>query len=59
MEISHRSKQFIAVVEEAQSLFRELLNIPDNYSVLFLGGGASLQFAMIPFNLFNKKKLHT
>jgi phosphoserine aminotransferase len=55
MEISHRSKQFIAVVEEAQSLFRELLNIPDNYSVLFLGGGASLQFAMIPFNLFNKK----
>lgn len=55
MEISHRSKQFIAVVEEAQALFRELLNIPEDYSVLFLGGGASLQFAMIPFNLFNKK----
>lgn len=55
MEISHRSKQFIAVVEEAQSLFRELLSIPDNYSVLFLGGGASLQFAMVPYNLFNKK----
>ncbi|MCK9450086.1 MAG: 3-phosphoserine/phosphohydroxythreonine transaminase [Bacteroidales bacterium] len=55
MEISHRSKQFIAVVEEAQTLFRELLNIPEDYSVLFLGGGASLQFAMIPFNLFNKK----
>ncbi|MBZ0243900.1 MAG: 3-phosphoserine/phosphohydroxythreonine transaminase [Bacteroidales bacterium] len=55
MEISHRSKQFIAVVEEAQALFRELLNIPEDYSVLFLGGGASLQFAMIPMNLFNKK----
>ena len=55
MEISHRSKQFIAVVEEAQSLFKELLNIPEGYSVIFLGGGASLQFAMIPFNLFNKK----
>ncbi len=55
MEVSHRSKEFVAVVDEATKLFKELLNIPDNYSVLFLGGGASTQFAMIPFNLFVKK----
>lgn len=55
MEISHRSKEFIAVVDEAVALFTELLNIPAGYSVLFLGGGASTQFAMIPFNLHNKK----
>lgn len=55
MEISHRSKQFVAVVDEATALFKELLNIPEGYSVLFLGGGASTQFAMVPFNLLNKK----
>ena len=55
MEISHRSKQFVAVVDEATALFKELLNIPEGYSVLFLGGGASTQFAMIPFNLMKKK----
>ncbi len=55
MEISHRSKEFIAVMDEAIALFKELLNIPEGYSVIFLGGGASLQFAMIPFNLLNKK----
>lgn len=55
MEISHRSKEFVAVMDEAQSLFKELLGIPEGYSVLFLGGGASTQFAMIPFNLLNKK----
>jgi len=55
MEISHRSKEFVAVMEEAQQLFKELLKIPEGYSVVFLGGGASLQFAMIPFNLLNKK----
>lgn len=55
MEVSHRSKEFVAVVDEATKLFRELLHIPDNYSVLFLGGGASMQFAMVPFNLFVKK----
>ncbi|HXL01334.1 MAG TPA: aminotransferase class V-fold PLP-dependent enzyme, partial [Dysgonamonadaceae bacterium] len=44
MEISHRSKEFQAVMDEAKSLFKELLQIPDGYSVLFLGGGASLQF---------------
>ena len=55
LEISHRSKQFVAVVEEAQNLFKELLKIPEGYSVLFLGGGASTQFLMIPYNLLNKK----
>ncbi len=55
MEISHRSKEFVAVMEEAQQLFKDLLHIPDGYSVLFLGGGASTQFAMVPFNLFKKK----
>ena len=55
MEISHRSKQFVAVVDEATALFKELLDIPEGYSVLFLGGGASTQFAMVPFNLLNKK----
>ncbi|MEJ2596285.1 MAG: 3-phosphoserine/phosphohydroxythreonine transaminase [bacterium] len=55
MEVSHRSKEFVAVMEEAQQLFKELLSIPDGYSVLFLGGGASTQFAMVPFNLFRKK----
>lgn len=55
LEVSHRSKEFVAVVDEATKLFKELLNIPDNYSVIFLGGGASTQFAMVPFNLFVKK----
>lgn len=55
LEISHRSKEFIAVVEEAQSLFKELLKIPEGYSVLFLGGGASTQFLMVAYNLLNKK----
>jgi phosphoserine aminotransferase len=55
LEISHRSKDFEAVINEAVSLFKECLNIPENYHILFLGGGASLQFAMVPFNLMNKK----
>jgi len=55
MEISHRSKDFQPVMDEAVAFFKELLNIPDGYSVLFLGGGASLQFAMVPLNLFEKK----
>ncbi len=50
MEISHRSKEFEAVVAEAQSNLRDLLGIPANYKILFLQGGASLQFAMIPMN---------
>ncbi len=55
LEISHRSKQFQAVMDEAVDLTKELLNLPENYHVLFLGGGASLQFCMVPFNLLNKK----
>jgi len=55
MEISHRSKEFVAVMEEAQALVKELLKVPEGYSVLFLQGGASLQFLMVPFNLMNKK----
>lgn len=55
MEISHRSKDFQPVMDEAVALFKELLNIPDGYSVLFLGGGASLEFCMIPYNLLEKK----
>ncbi len=55
MSISHRSKEFVAVMEEAQQLFKDLLNIPEGYSVLFLGGGASTQFAMVPYNLMGKK----
>ena len=55
MEISHRSKEFQAIIDEARSLFKELLRIPDGYSVLFLGGGASLQFCMVPYNLLEKK----
>jgi phosphoserine aminotransferase len=55
MEISHRSKDFDAIIDEAVALFKELLDIPEGYSILFLGGGASLQFAMVPMNLFNKK----
>lgn len=55
LEISHRSKQFQAVIDEADALVKELLQIPEGYSVLWLGGGASMQFAMVPMNLLNKK----
>jgi phosphoserine aminotransferase len=55
LEISHRAKDFQPVVDEAEALFKELLGIPEGYSVLFLGGGASLQFCMVPFNLLEKK----
>lgn len=55
MEISHRTKEFQAVMDEAQALFKELLHIPEGYSMLFLGGGASLQFCMVPYNLMEKK----
>lgn len=55
LEISHRSKDFQEVIDEADSLFRELLGIPDNYKVLFLGGGASTQFFQVPANLLEKK----
>lgn len=55
LEISHRAKYFQPVVDEAVALFKELLNIPEGYSVIFLGGGASTQFCMVPFNLLEKK----
>lgn len=55
MEISHRAKDFQPVMDEAVALFKELLNIPEGYSVLFLGGGASLEFCMIPYNFLEKK----
>ena len=55
LEISHRSKDFQAVIDEAVALFKELLNIPEGYSVLFVGGGASMQFCMIPYNFLEKK----
>src|SRR5512141_816061 len=51
MEISHRSKEFEAVIQTAEADLRELLGIPSNYKVMFLQGGASLQFAMAPMNL--------
>lgn len=59
IEISHRSKEFLAVVEEAEKNLRELLSIPDNYKVLFLQGGASSQFFMIPLNLLGGNKKAT
>ena len=55
LEISHRSKEFVAVVDEARALIKELLDIPAGYEVVFLGGGASMQFCMVPYNLLNKK----
>ncbi|MFC2101391.1 3-phosphoserine/phosphohydroxythreonine transaminase [Bacteroidota bacterium] len=51
LEISHRHKDFQVIIDEATSLFKELLNIPEGYHVLFLGGGASTQFVMVPYNL--------
>jgi len=55
MEVSHRGKDFEAVMNEAQALVKEILSVPDGYSVLFLGGGASMQFCMVPFNFMEKK----
>lgn len=54
LEISHRTPEFEAVVAEAVKLVKELLNVPEGYSVLFLQGGASLQFAMVPMNLLSE-----
>ena len=55
MEISHRAKDFQPVVDEAVSLIKELLQIPEGYSVIFLGGGASLEFCMVPYNFLIRK----
>lgn len=56
MEISHRSKEFTEVIVKAESDLRTLMNIPENYKVLFVHGGASSQFAMVPLNLFSSRK---
>ena len=55
LEVSHRSADFQAVYDETVALFKEVLNIPDNYSVVFVGGGASMQFCMIPYNFLGTK----
>ena len=55
MEISHRAKDFQPVIDEAEALVKELLDVPEGYSVLFLGGGASLEFCMIPYNFLKTK----
>lgn len=55
LEISHRAKYFQPVVDEAEALMKELLDVPEGYRVIFLGGGASLQFCMLPYNLLEKK----
>ena len=54
LEISHRSKDWVEVMDEIQIMVKRILNLPERYSVLFLQGGASLQFAMVPFNLMNQ-----
>ena len=56
MEMSHRSKAYDAIIKEAEQDLRDLLNIPDNYKVLFVQGGASLVFASVPMNLMKNKK---
>ncbi len=56
MEMSHRSKEYDTIIKEAEQDLRDIMNIPDNYEVMFLQGGASTQFAMIPLNLMNKNK---
>ena len=56
LEISHRSKDFQKIIEESTALVKELLNVPDEYSVLFLPGGASMQFCMIPYNLLGRNR---
>ncbi|MGI6752083.1 MAG: 3-phosphoserine/phosphohydroxythreonine transaminase [Anaerovoracaceae bacterium] len=57
MELSHRSKEFVSIIETAEQDLRDLMNIPDSYKVLFLHGGGSLQFAMVPLNLLRKSKI--
>lgn len=56
MEMSHRSAEFKKILADAEANLREILNVPDNYKVLFLQGGATLQFAMVPLNLMTEKK---
>ena len=58
LEISHRSKEFIACMNDTIALVKELLEVPAGYQVIFLGGGASLQFTMVPMNLMEKKSAY-
>ena len=58
LEISHRAKYFQPVMDEAEALMKELLDVPEGYRVIFLGGGASLQFCMVPFNLMENKSAY-
>ncbi|MGB8492590.1 MAG: 3-phosphoserine/phosphohydroxythreonine transaminase [Bacteroidales bacterium] len=58
LEISHRSKEFVACINDTIALVKELLEVPSGYHVIFLGGGASLQFAMVPMNLMNRKSAY-
>jgi len=55
MEMSHRSKEFIEIAQNAERDFREIMNVPSNYKVFFFAGGASLQFSAIPYNLLRSK----
>ena len=55
MEVSHRGKEFVAVCDEALNLVKELLDVPSTHEAIFLGGGASMQFCMVPYNLLKKK----
>jgi phosphoserine aminotransferase len=58
MEVSHRGKDFEAVLANTIELMKEIINIPDNYSIMFLGGGASMQFCMIPYNFLKTKAFY-
>jgi phosphoserine aminotransferase len=58
LEVSHRSKEVVAVFDEATALFKELLDVPEGYHVLFVGGGASSQFFTVPYNLMNTKSAY-
>ncbi len=55
MELSHRSAEFKPILDEARALLKELLDVPQGYEVLFIGGGASMHFCMVPFNFLNRK----
>jgi phosphoserine aminotransferase len=58
MEVSHRSPEFEAILDETKALMHEVMNIPDDFEILFLGGGASMQFAMIPYNFLKTKAFY-
>jgi phosphoserine aminotransferase len=55
MEMSHRSKEFVEIVNKAETDLRKLLSIPENFKVFFFPGGATLQFSAIPYNILGKK----